>query len=998
MTPERWAQIEALFHRAAECDLEQRTSLLDVVCRNDPDLRREVEELLSSDRSGKDHVKSAVSEGLNTFTFSLAGEVVSHYRILNGLGVGGMGLVYCAEDLKLGRRVAIKFLPEESAREPAALARFEREARSASALEHPNICPVYEFGEHEGQPFLVMQLLEGKTLRELISAAAPGGPPLPLGKLLDTAIQVADALDAAHRKGIIHRDIKPANIFVTRDGQAKILDFGLAKLARSTVTSDVESGLNCQDDASYPPNDVPAPSSSDLFLSRTGVAVGTAAYMSPEQVRGERLDARSDLFSFGLVLYEMSTGQRAFNGDTDPLLRRAILKQMLTHARQLNPIVPAKLEKIIHKALEKDREARYQSAAEIRSELEIAKRQMGSRTLPARWVLASAAVLVVSIVGTIFWFVKRQSPSSPGAPDLKLQRLTINSSDDNLVTGGAISPDGKYVAYTDATGINIKLIGTDEIQPVPEPKELKNVVWEIAPTAWFPDSERFLVNAHPAGETIAGCCSKIASSWSSETSSVWLVSILGGAPRKLRDYAVAWSVSPDGSSISFGTNKGAFGEREVWLMSPNGEHARKLYEVSETEAVCCLYFFPDGQRVSYISTDAYGRTLVTRDLKGGTPATLLAASEMKNMGDLSWLPNGDLLYADPCDPVIMRVDAPCNIWKKRVDMRTGNFIEEPKRLTNWAGLWMNGPSVTANGKRVAILQSSHQEINYVADLEAGGRRLVSPRKLSFEEGQGIMDWAADSKRVLVSLNRTDHYALRLQSLNLQTQETILSSAPGLPEYAAMSPDEKWVIALVTPTPGIASKGLQVLRVPMAGGTPELIFTMGEWSSIFCSKSPSRLCAVAEESSDHAQMIITSLDPIKGRGSELARIDISPEFKTHDVGLLWDISCDGTRLAMAPGPEGPIEIRSLGGGPRKFIRPKDVTKIRALQWAADGRGLFVENYATAAREIMYMDLRGDTTVLWKCKTDRCYSVPSPDGRHLAIYDWSVSANMWMLENF
>jgi serine/threonine protein kinase/Flp pilus assembly protein TadD len=409
LTQGRWTQIEELFHRAAECAPEHRNGLLDEACGNDADLRREVEALLAYDENAGDVVQAAVRDGLEDVGFPLTDEKISHYHILDGLGGGGMGLVYRAEDVKLGRLVAVKFLPEESVKDPAALGRFEREARSASALEHPNICPIYEFGEHEGQPFLVMQLLEGRTLRELIASASPGKPPLELSKLLDLAIQVVDGLDAAHRKGIIHRDIKPANIFVTHVGQAKILDFGLAKLASVLSVAGDDAEPNPGVVARHANgNSVPL-SSPDLFLSRTGLAMGTAGYMSPEQVRGEQLDARTDLFSFGLVLYEMATGKRAFAGDSWPELQEAILTQSQIPARELNPQLPAVLENIMNRALEKNRERRYQSAAEIRADLAMTKTEtiVGQDGSPSvrrwRWALAAAVVIVGLAASGIYW-------------------------------------------------------------------------------------------------------------------------------------------------------------------------------------------------------------------------------------------------------------------------------------------------------------------------------------------------------------------------------------------------------------------------------------------------------------------------------------------------------------------------------------------------------------------------------------------------------------------
>jgi len=406
MTPERWAQIEELFHRAAECDEKQRATLLEEAGSTDPELRKAVEALLSSDERASSDMQEAVRRGLDAASFPLVGENVTHYRILDGLGGGGMGLVYRAEDIKLGRQVALKFLPEESVKDPAALGRFEREARSASALEHPSICPIYEFGEHEGQPFLVMQLLEGQTLRECITAVGREKPPFELPKLLDLAVQIAEGLKAAHQHGIVHRDIKPANIFITTQGQAKILDFGLAKLACGGPAEEHPGG-------SVPGNGerqgaiaegTPSTKTPDPFVSQTGVAVGTAGYMSPEQVRGEKLDARTDLFSFGLVLYEMATARRACQGASESDLHNAILTSTPPPVRIVNPEIPPKLEEIIKRALEKDRDKRYQSAEAILEDLRpFAARKTWLQKRGLRIALSSATVLAVAITAFLYY-------------------------------------------------------------------------------------------------------------------------------------------------------------------------------------------------------------------------------------------------------------------------------------------------------------------------------------------------------------------------------------------------------------------------------------------------------------------------------------------------------------------------------------------------------------------------------------------------------------------
>jgi serine/threonine protein kinase len=995
LTPERWAQIEELFHRAAECEPEQRIALLGQACSTDAELRHEVEALLSCKSSAGDHVQAVLQSEIAGFGFSLTGEVVSHYRILEGLGGGGMGLVYQAEDIKLGRRVALKFLPEESANDPAALARFEREARAASALEHPNICPIYEFGEHQGQPFLVMPLLQGQTLRELLqknrkdntleadsSPTCAGGLPLALDQTLHLAIQIADALEAAHRKGIVHRDIKPANIFVTSENQVKILDFGLAKLVRSVADGDEEAGGDTRSTASGRADHEAARGMlPELFLSRTGVAMGTAGYMSPEQARGEKLDARTDLFSFGLVLREMATGQRVPKLDTTEVLREA-LKDTPASPLVLPSIVPAKLEKIVNKALENDREARYQSAAEIRADLQSLQEAVEHRS---RWRYLSVGVLtLLLLVAAVFSIYERRRQSSQAHPEPKLTQVTVNSFE-NTVLSGAISPDGKYLAYADVNGIYITVLETGETRAIPQPKGLnsKNVQWGIP--AWFPDSTKFLANAVPpvGGE----------STWTSQDSSTWVVPVMGGAPLKLRDQAFGCSVSPDGSLISFTANH----DRELWLMLPSGEHARKLYDAPAGSAFAWSSWTTDGGRLINDLTNETGITVVSQDLEGGPAATLLTPSDTNKSWTMGvWLPDGRLLYN-------VRENggrpAPCNYWTVRLDPRTGQRLAKPVQLTKWKGACADYSSVTADGKRLAFIKQVPRMTSYMAELAEGGNHLLNFRHFPLSESSdGFADWTADSKEVVLVAERAGRYGIFKQSLDEEAAEPLLTEGYG--RNALVTPDGKWILYLGAGNPltPIEEESQPVMRVPINGGAPQQVSTSKPLSIMSCARAPSGLCTIAAPTNDHKQVVVGALDPLKGAGPELFRFAFAP----NDIRRDWwyDLSPDGTRIAAIRNSAGPIYIYSVHGQLLRTIKVKGWNKLLTLRWTADEKGLFVSAGNRGGTALLYTDLQGNAHQLWESTgaSGETLVRPSPDGRHLGIQTWTTSGNMWMMENF
>jgi serine/threonine protein kinase len=933
---------------------------------------------------------------------NLIGKKVCHYRVLGVLGGGGMGVVYEAEDLKLGRRVALKFLPEEVASDRAARQRFESEARSASALNHPNICTIYGVEEYEGQPFLVMELLQGQTLRDLIATMAPGKPALELAMLLDLSLQIASGLEAAHRQGIIHRDIKPANIFVTSHGQAKILDFGLAKLfLAGTPTADSSPDVPEEGTPHHISREIESLTASSPFLSRTGVAMGTAGYMSPEQIRGEKLDTRTDLFSFGLVLYELATGQRAFAGDTAPVLHDAILNRAPFSPHQLNPNLPVEFESIIFRAMEKKPELRYQLASEISAGLKRVRRDFDSRDamlnpgFPAgagsgrkhrgNWLKTWVPVWIfasVVVAGGFYWYERL----SQASPVLNVRQITRNSSQ-NSVVSGAISPDGKYLAYSDLMGMHIESLATGETVDVPQPPALahREVTWSIM-AGWLPDGTGFVANAYTGTSQFGH---------DEHDTSIWAVSS-AGETRKLRDDSMAFSISGDGLWVTFGSNAGMFYDRhsftavnEIWLMRPDGTEPHKIYDADPNTLITEVTWSPNGQRIAYIKMDNSGTviSIESRDLRGRLPTEILGASPMGVLRGFRWLPDGQIGYSLAKD----RSFKTCDHWQLQIDLSTGQPIGRPKQVANWFPGCPVYVSFTADAKHFAFVRGTDQYTIYTADLEANGTRISLPRPLTLSEGRNIPSgWTSDTKMVVFTSDRNGPMEIFRQPVEADVAQRIFTG-PGITGAARLSPDGTEILYVAADR-----SQKRLMRIPLVGGVPQEL-TSGDFvdGGARCARFPATVCVIAEQSPDRKHLIFTSVDSLNKRGPELSRFDSDP---AHILESHWALSPDGARLAVLTSAEAKIHILSLTGQPLYQIALEGWPGLGYMSWTSDGKGLIVGSQKNHDAVLLNVDLDGKVNRLWEQHGAFGISgIPSPDGRHIAIWLWTENNNIWIADN-
>jgi serine/threonine protein kinase/WD40 repeat protein len=626
MTPERWQQIRGVLEEALELPAAQRSAFLQRNCSADPSLRQEVETLLASSPGVlSSFLQSSLPRARDSSGQELpAGTLRGHYRIVRCLGRGGMGVVYEAEDQKLGRLVAIKLLPEVTRQHPAALKRFWREARAASALNHPGICTIYELDESGDQPLIVMELLQGHSLETLYHQRA-----MPYPKLLDFGMQVADALDAAHRKGILHRDIKPGNIFLSPSGQAKILDFGLAKLEERQAI-----GESAHQEAVNESN------TESLTLTRPGSAVGTIAYMSPEQAKGEPLDSRSDVFSMGVVLFELATGQHPFLGSTFAVTSDRILHHIPAALSSLNPALPPELEQTINKALEKDRELRCQSAAELRADLGRLRRKTTGASVqftvtPPRakksraWPIAVIVLALLAAAGFVLW---RLWPRPAPFSSVSVSQITNEGTLENV----ALSRDGKLLAEVKSND-GKQTVWVRNIATNTDTQLLASFPNEYVGLNFTPDANYLYFTREASENPAVG------------VRAVYKVPVFGGTPRQLiSDVDSAPSFSPDGSHFAY--LRWTPGRKdqlsEIHIADKEGGNDQLLY-TSYSEAEPPVWS-PRGNQIAWIEVHEplVDSTVKVLDVVSKKPTSVAQPIGLsfdhgyKGSSDLAWLPDG----------------------------------------------------------------------------------------------------------------------------------------------------------------------------------------------------------------------------------------------------------------------------------------------------------------------------------------------------------------------
>ena len=588
-----------------------------------------------------------------------------------------------------------------------------------------------------------------------------------------------------------------------------------------------------------------------------------------------------------------------------------------------------------------------------------------------RWLFGLALVVfAAAIAGAAYLRFHRVS----AVGGIKQRRLSANPSS-MPVDRAVISPDGKYLAYSDQSGIHLQLIGANETRTLEFPPGFSPKQASLSPTAWFPSGTRLLFNTVLAGQR-----------------SMWVSSILGGAPIKLRDDGAGQSVSPDGFLIAFTANSTMVGDREIWLMAPDGEDAHKLVTVDEHSGIGRVVWSPDGQRIAYQrfhwGADKFQVSVESCDLKGTQPGVLLSDPALI---DFWWGPEGRLIYSRS-EPKPNEKHS--NLWEVRIDPRTAKRSGEPSRITNWADFSFQDLTGTSDGRRLSALKRSVESDVYVGNLERNGEGLKSFRRLTLDEHDDWpFGWTPDSKAVIFSSNRNGPIGIFKQSLDQDIAEGF-STGVGYALLPTLSPDGLWILYAATPKPEGSSLSVRLMRVPLSGGVPQEILETRGYINHDCGRFPGTLCVFGERT--ESEIVLWAFDPVQGKGRELTRISVSPS-EAYDLA----VSPDGSRIAMTKNfdPEGRIRILSSTGEPERDVVVKGWGGFCSANWQADGRGFFVSRLSAGLVSLLHVSMDGRAQVLWEQKASRgSYGISSPNGRYLAFVGSTAESNVWLIENF